>query len=1000
MESLSFETRKKYHLKVTVDNVGKFKEYSNMLYSEREDSLLDVREKLGKLIIEQPWLLYEVPQEERELFVQKFSQNKGFDSELASKVQVTTNIVFSASKEVALINKAQALVSEVFHSTLSSNELEEAYRDPFSFLNNKFFCCKAGEKIVIEIAKIAAAQSGYKLSENIKEYGIRNPDALVEIAKIVAAQSGSGISEYIQRYRIKNQDALIEIAKIAAARDGSGVSEYIQRYGIKNPDALIEIAKIAAARDGSGVSKYIQRYGIKNPDALIEIAKIAAEESGEGVSEYIQEYGIRNPDALIEIAKIAAAQDGSGVSEYIQEYRIRNSDALIEIAKISISSAYEGSFKYVLIYLDKFISLTDVSVKKEREILILMGLFAAVAQEGVAAINELRQIPHVASYLPIEQEVSEQTKSIIGKYAQHNADSILPSDIWENQENKALFLDKVGQYRNQAIAGSLIIALVKHADSTDYKLTYDAFVTGTEGWVVHKILPAIVPAAWMSQGEVDTEDAQKLLGFLDGNREEFRNNQSPLLQTFLLTVLELDKIKGLTPARKLQLLAHVCGALDCIKGLGLLRALCSRNLVEALEDLALQDPLQELQEAFKRDLLKDDFVDLSEIEDLAERYQDTFGKTRIPNLLEMYRISLRACEEEVRKTLERFERSVLLGTFEEERYKLDNNLHLQHIHQYDETMVDKWRNLTIEIPVLSQKSSHNEEKFSMEKFFQAKMQDQHWHVQGQDQFPRLTAFLNAPSAERDEMLNRLEVEIVEMQTSVKNAFIQEKKELGRQLKDLQMQKACMKLVQGGVSDDEQVEQLKDLFSQMKQTKLELVNDLQGLIRNIQSSAPEEREEKAMLCKGWEDLLGCGTEVAGSCQRVDGSAFLNKCLLGYCLDGKNAMVAVKDIEGKIQARCILKLLWNETEQKPVLFLERLYPDPCSIERQSAIRTVAMQCAKEMNCQLLEKGTDESQTIVSLGGPCPYEYEDGANGVMPNGKFVIRDTQEVSLEGNRG
>jgi hypothetical protein len=54
---------------------------------------------------------------------------------------------------------------------------------------------------------------------------------------------------------------------------------------------------------------------------------------------------------------------------------------------------------------------------------------------------------------------------------------------------------------------------------------------------------------------------------------------------------------------------------------------------------------------------------------------------------------------------------------------------------------------------------------------------------------------------------------------------------------------------------------------------------------------------------------------------------------------------------------------------------------------------MQCAKAMNCGLFETGEDQSQKIVALGGPCPYEYEDGAEGVMPGGKFVLKGTKEI-------
>ena len=221
-----------------MDNIGKFKQYSDTLLSAKgEDNLSEVKKELGKLILTQPWLLYEVPQEQRELFVQKLSQNEGSDLKFATKVQGVANTVFVAPREVVSMEKAHALADGVFRSTLSANELQVAYKDPFSFLGKESLRRRAGEKIVIEIAKIAAAQDGRGVSENIRNYEITAPAALIEIAKIAAAKSGRGVSEYIRNYGITDQAALIEIAKIAAAENGYGVSKEIVPFLVETPVA-------------------------------------------------------------------------------------------------------------------------------------------------------------------------------------------------------------------------------------------------------------------------------------------------------------------------------------------------------------------------------------------------------------------------------------------------------------------------------------------------------------------------------------------------------------------------------------------------------------------------------------------------------------------------------------------------------------------------------------------------------------------------------------------
>jgi hypothetical protein len=98
-----------------------------------------------------------------------------------------------------------------------------------------------------------------------------------------------------------NQSRLIEAAKEAAAQDGYKTSEYIQQYGITDQKELIEIAKIAAAQDGGGTSAYIGNYGITDQKALIEIARIAVEQAGSETSAYIRNYGIDDDQILFAI---------------------------------------------------------------------------------------------------------------------------------------------------------------------------------------------------------------------------------------------------------------------------------------------------------------------------------------------------------------------------------------------------------------------------------------------------------------------------------------------------------------------------------------------------------------------------------------------------------------------------------------------------------------------------------------------------------------------------
>ena len=62
--------------------------------------------------------------------------------------------------------------------------------------------------------------------------------------------------------------------------------------------------------------------------------------------------------------------------------------------------------------------------------------------------------------------------------------------------------------------------------------------------------------------------------------------------------------------------------------------------------------------------------------------------------------------------------------------------------------------------------------------------------------------------------------------------------------------------------------------------------------------------------------------------------------------------------------------------------------------------AIECAKKLGLELYTDWSSEilvqGKVIESLGSSCPYEYADGANGVMANGVFTIRNAREIKTK----
>jgi len=357
--------------------------------------------------------------------------------------------------------------------------------------------------------------------------------------------------------------------------------------------------------------------------------------------------------------------------------------------------------------------------------------------------------------------------------------------------------------------------------------------------------------------------------------------------------------------------------------LGIVQVLCALKR----EDLLLIPDIL-FSELLRRCLSEDPYLGLQGID--PKKYLETFGNMRIPLAWATYEAGLtRIGDVEVQKEFRRFFVSVLNNTVTQERYRTDNSPHLKKIEETSPEVFTKWQTA---IPSFTL-DKLNERAFSFAPFLKDKIHDRHL------------------------VFEQLPNEIQILCNELKGEFSQEK--------------------------------LFVLLEQLKASDQfpfpEFIHDIESLIQVL--SRPIENKEYIVVdTDNWQDLYLSGTEVPGSCQRVDGDPDLNKCLLAYVMDGKNRMVAVKDPSGKIVARALIRHLWDITNQKPVIFLDRFYPQPCAFEE--AITQMALLKAKALNIPLIsDRGEAYAGKVVSLGSPSPYEYADASDGVMKGGIFTI-------------
>ena len=126
-----------------------------------------------------------------------------------------------------------------------------------------------------------------------------------------------------------------------------------------------------------------------------------------------------------------------------------------------------------------------------------------------------------------------------------------------------------------------------------------------------------------------------------------------------------------------------------------------------------------------------------------------------------------------------------------------------------------------------------------------------------------------------------------------------------------------------------------LTKTQNKTPEEFINDLKSL--NLSLGEFEKTLPNLLQNKGQEtsfyvvsesddpcDLLLIGTEAKGSCQRINGEPNYNKCLVGYLMNGEIRPVVIR--KGQSQemiARSILRLMWDDVHNTPVILQEKIY-----------------------------------------------------------------------------
>ncbi len=846
---------------------------------------------------------------------------------------------------------------------------------------------------LLEIAKLCAQNCGGGTAHSIKNFGIEDQTQLIEIAKLCAIQNGAATAIYIKNFNIKDQAVLLEIAKFCIQQDPFTL-HHLKCIGLQERQ-LLELAKFSAQEDGGVTACYIQAFEIQDKHQLLEIAKLCAQQDGYGTAKNIQNFGIEDESHLYEIAKLCANQNGK-TAQCIQNFRIEDTVQIFEIAKLCAMQNGTETIKFIHNFginnpqmrWELFLEC----IKENNECLFQIGCFFPLPDlfPGPGILTNILFIminpysldqkanQHASStffietkrlianlscskeskeqWVQIAEEIEKSERHIQNEAAQWLLKTLFLSLQMPPENHNWLFesnlLLKLFKLREPRLRNLLTPGLFECSKSKN------DVPPGTHGLAL-----LIIPFSLLQQQGVNPEKIKQITLKLKKHQNKSDTLKSALsvqniLHTFhLLAATHIHSSKEKIRAIDKIFFNHDGSIEDNIdtvlKRIAAVRVLLQMKNNEWAN--SNKDPVEEFSAAFEK------LVSIKEIKGVvAHRYEEIFGKSRNPYGLITYAAGLKTLNDpKVMECLSDYVSSVFNNTFVEKRYDTTNNLHLKTISERHQDVLELWKQ-NFEIPLETSKSEEKK-KFDPEDWIKTKLIDD-GHL-GKTEITFIRDYFRANLGEERELICKQLTE-----------------ELQKDPSDiLKLQKACIAFAEAKFKN------LKPFLEDIKtylDPRTEFYNDVKQMLEKKKISS----DLKIVITDDPVDLLLCGSDIGDSCQRLDGTPSLNKGLLGYLVDGKNRLLAIKDGKGKIIARCILRLLWDG--ERPVLFRERFYGANQDPRLSKEMEKAAKDLAKKLNIPITSsiEVTPYEKPLHALGGPAPYEYCDARRGVQ-NGPYTI-------------
>jgi chromosome condensin MukBEF MukE localization factor len=881
---------------------------------------------------------------------------------------------------------------------------------------DKFKIEKEEERIRIALECVKTAWGAHAVAENIDKFKIEEEERIRVALECVQTASGAqAVAENIDKFKIEEEEVRKRIVLECLKNLGFLViiAKNINKFQIADEGLRIKIALEGAKtpEEAVAVAKNIKKFHFTEEARFkiaLEFAKTPV--GAAAIAKYINKFNITKEEYRIMIARECAKtpEGAAAVAKYIGKFLFSSEENRIKVA-LDCAKTEMGAAKVVSNFHSFQFENTEEGFKVLRESL-RRAVFSPDFQRDIPSnfsvfellkcsndlfkgVDELIPIPERINHLKfflksldlklnslfknvetiknnpeLQSKILLQLAGVLFYYS-------ISDDKTKDWIKKYNLIDQIFSLKNTSLIKVVISGFKDVAQDESLRSAFESTLSekvestksgrtkqvkiSTEFYLKNILLAALQPEINLAQLKKYADRSN-----ISGLKKDALKMQR-LLETLCLVIQHKAAIGEALPSVLERLFADKVTDKKVVSDGIRLQGILQLNGYDHLMNKST--PFNEiLLEKLK------EVIPLGVIKDFNSNYENTLAKFREFALVSVYAGKLNSLPDKgiLLYHYARFIQAVLEGNFLEVRQNNENNPHLMHLEQNCHEVLRAWHAypddekevelLLGQIAVSASSSSKIE--------YRNQLKDKLVHHQHLplDKIPELTAYLKGSGS----------ADAIKISPTATPPYDK-------------IQTLCLELIEGK-DEKETLELLKENLASLGSEADNFKNDVEGF---LSLTAQVNRELKGSysnlkmtFTNDPNDYLLCGTEVIGSCQSITAGAQTNKCLLGYLLDGKNRIVVIKDAEGKIVTRSVVRILWDDTANIPVLFQERAYSSARSdFELEELIYKEAKVMAGTLHIPYASFKERPKNPLSSLGGPVPYEYSDSAH--SPNQNFGV-------------